>query len=270
MKLFDVGFLQLLLLVSSIALESAAYGKQPASGPALQAKINITDTMPELRAAFSPGNQFDLVKAKAQFCHTQTENDWYQVPEYLTHWLINNAEDFGNGKLGAEEDKALHKPPIASDMIYIRYKDAKGQCWSFFQPSTYLARDFGETVHHSFISEDKVKPTSPTESNFTHHSVELVVNKATNKIIAASQQTRDISYTWTEIDRMHLITKTHVRAFDFHGKMTDDEHWTEDTLDGGPGLPDPNRNAKLRDGRNPWDMFADYLRAHDMADRIPG
>ena len=67
MKLFDVGFLQLLLLVSSIALESAAYGKQPASGPALQAKINITDTMPELQAAFSPGNQFDLVKAKAQF-----------------------------------------------------------------------------------------------------------------------------------------------------------------------------------------------------------
>jgi len=269
LKLFNIGLLQCLLLCCA-ATASALPGKDSAPPPALQARIRMTDTVPELQAAFSPGNQFDLVKAKAQFCHQGIENDWYQVPEYLTHWCIRNSEDYGDGKLGAQDDEAMHKRPVANDSILVRYKDATGQCWRLFQPSEYIARDFGDTIHHSFISEDKIKSTSPTESRLTYHSVEIAVNKATNKIVAASQQMRDTVYTWTEIDRMHLISKIHVRAFDFHGKMTDDEHWTIDTIDGGPGLHELPHTAKLPDGRVLWEMFAEYLKSHGMADKVPG
>jgi hypothetical protein len=258
---FLSGFL-ILCLSASPAL--------PQNNTKLEATISKSTSLPIAGGLLTLGNMFEEKKISALFGGDDYHDNWYQIPSWLTHWWSPVKNEFGNGKLAQKEQNSLSGRGAKYALVnhgFARYEDAKGQWWKWDTSGLWFVADEGDRKTYIYGVEDKPMIASESQWSRSTETLEIVVDKASGKVIDVSQHIREIKDTLMDTSPYTLKTVVTETVFDSKGNMTDKEEWASTNSDAGQSKP--SMAGRLKDGRRLHDLFIQYLKEHDMADRVP-
>lgn len=234
-------------------------------------KVNMPESkserLPPLDPRLAPGNKFDKEIAGGLLAKTKSPNSWHKVPAWLrgkwqsTQTIITLLRDERTGK----EEPPNRVETSNNEGWYGHYADKTGQVWGCDQPYYWTENDRPQYKAYDFIITRTATAVTDTSCRFRSQSVDFYVDKTTGTIIQVVWDTKE--QTISPISASITRHKSNCRIIDWQGNPTLTEELVSDYKRTADFKPNPSETTP--DGKPLYPLFVQYLKDHNMADRIP-
>ena len=233
----------------------------------LKAAVERSENASPLDPTLAPGNIFDRDIATALFNKNKAPFVWHVVPK----WLVGDWHSEQQTNVFSRNDKTgkLNAPggPVSlrSTMNQGDFIDKAGEVWQCDAPGTWMDNDFDGLKSHLYSLSISNAVDTNKQSSRDAELVCILVDGKTNKIVRCTRQS--INYDMLPISPSAIRYNNTIKTFDWQGNPVQTSKCVTNLKKVGEFTPNPNKLAP--DGQPLYPLFVQYLKDHNMADRIP-
>jgi hypothetical protein len=233
----------------------------------LKAAVERSENASPLDPTLAPGNFFDRNIATALFNKNKAPFVWHVVPK----WLVGDWHSEQQTNVFSRNDKTgkLNAPggPVSlrSTIHQGDFIDKTGQVWQCDAPGTWMENDFDGLKSFTYSLSISNAVDNDKQSSRDAELVSVLVDGKTNKIVHCTRQSTN--YDMLPISPSAIRYNNTIKTFDWQGNPLQTSKCVANLKKIGEFTPNPNKVAP--DGQLLYPLFVQYLKDHDMVDRVP-
>jgi hypothetical protein len=234
---------------------------------ALQGGISENVNLAPLDSSLAPGNRFDRNTAESLIDTSKSRGTWHMVPAWYTGERSTDqmTVTFSRDEKTHKEDRSTNRENRHSVMTVDTYKDKTGQTWEYDAQGFWIEGQSDDALHYNWVISRSSTVTTNTECDHVIRGVGFHVDKQTHTIKNCDRSVSQI--TAVPISSTTIKSKTLQRLYDWQGHPTR----TVATVCNykSTGADPAEKSGMTRDGKPLYPLFVQFLKDHNMADRIP-
>jgi hypothetical protein len=263
-KLSKLVLLPAALSVAACLAVGPGVGRDRAT---LQAGVSESIRLAPLDPKLAPGNLFDKSAAASLIGKTESRNNWYKTPHWLSGGWHTDKQlqlvsfDLKSGKVSDTNVLTTCHMSLSEGT----FPDHQGQLWEYDRQGDWVVSDDDNYAYYNWLpARSHIVANDTTYSDLTS-SIVLAVDKRTGVIRSCYRDLRE--------NIIYCISKNAIKfysAYDNFDREGNPTHKGE-SVSYYKRIMEfiPNHNAKTPDGKPLYPLFVQFLKDNGMADRIP-
>jgi hypothetical protein len=257
-------------LVPAACIAALSLASVPCMGQdsqALQGGITENVNLAPLDSSLAPGNRFDKNIAENLIDTSKSRGSWHMVPAWYTGQRSTDqmTVTFSRDEKSHQEDRSTQRENRHSVMTVDTYKDKTGQTWEYDAQGFWIEGQSDDALHFNWVSSRSSTVTTNSECDHVIRGVGFHVDRQTQMIKSCDRSVSQI--TAVPVSSTTIKSKTLQKLYDWQGHPTRTVETVCNYKRTGDGPAD--KSGLTRDGKPIYPLFVQFLRDHNMADRIP-